>query len=68
MKDYDLLIVTDDDIYILDDYIDKYVEVINKYDLKLAKPARNRHGCRPQGKTYGTNLKLMCEYLSNVED
>lgn len=146
LKDYDLLIVTDDDIYILDDFIDKYVAVINKYDFKLAQPARTRHSyydhkiclqkkntiaresnfveigpifsidkdlfdlllpfpkeCpmgygldyiwpvlvqknkmqlgiidatpvdhsyRPQGRTYGTNLnlKLMHDYLSNVEN
>lgn len=40
LDDYDLLLVTDDDIHILDNFIDIYVSLTNKYDLKLAQPAR----------------------------
>lgn len=43
LDDYDLLIVTDDDIHILDNFIDVYVSLINKYDLKLAQPARTKY-------------------------
>lgn len=43
LDDYDLLIVTDDDIHILDNFIDAYVSLIEKYQLKLAQPARTKH-------------------------
>lgn len=43
LDDYDLLIVADDDVYILDNFVDTYIALINKYELKLAQPARTRH-------------------------
>ena len=40
---YDLLIISDDDIHLWDNFIDVYVGYIYKYDLKVAQPARTKH-------------------------
>lgn len=40
---YDYIIFTDDDIAIHDSFIDVYVHIVDKYELKIAQPARTRH-------------------------
>lgn len=42
-EQYDYIIFSDDDIAIQDQFIDVYVDVIEKYELKLAQPARASH-------------------------
>lgn len=40
---YDYIIFTDDDIAIHDNFIDVYINVLEKYDLKIAQPSRVAH-------------------------
>ena len=42
-KNYDFIIFTDDDIFVRKNFIDTYTYLVNKYQFKLAQPARTRH-------------------------
>jgi len=42
IKEYDYLIITDDDIAVHDEFIDVYIDSLEKYSLKLAQPSRTK--------------------------
>lgn len=43
LSSYDLLIISDDDIYIWDNFLDAYISYIESFQLKIAQPARTRY-------------------------
>lgn len=43
LEKYDYLIITDDDVVVHDEFIDAYIDTLDKYSLKLAQPARTRY-------------------------
>ncbi|ENV14909.1 MULTISPECIES: hypothetical protein [Acinetobacter] len=43
LKNYDYLLVTDDDIVVHDQFLDVYIDRIDRYNLKIAQPSRTRH-------------------------
>ncbi|HCK28812.1 hypothetical protein [Acinetobacter ursingii] len=43
IQQYDLIIFSDDDIFIRKNFIDVYTHYINEYKFKLAQPARTKH-------------------------
>lgn len=40
---YDYIIISDDDIVIHKDFIDVYIDIVDKYKLRIAQPARAEH-------------------------
>lgn len=40
--DFDWIIVADDDVELPDGWLDRYIDVANRYDLALSQPARTR--------------------------
>ncbi|ENV90487.1 DUF707 domain-containing protein [Acinetobacter bereziniae] len=43
LNTYDYLIVTDDDIVVHDQFLDVYIDIVDRYNLKIAQPSRTRH-------------------------
>ncbi|WP_288432818.1 hypothetical protein [uncultured Acinetobacter sp.] len=42
-KNYDLIIFSDDDIFVRENFIDTYTYLLDKYQFKLAQPARTKY-------------------------
>ena len=43
LNNYDYVIVTDDDIVVHDQFLDVYIDIVDRYNLKIAQPSRTRH-------------------------